>query len=121
MTPDQLTRLEAELARRGYKKWTNCLIGKEDYAWFKSFGIHKDADGDLDRDYQIAFRITDWMSRDPRDRPERASVGVTVTMLPSGLNNRIDVDYSLQLEVPDIDLCERMFQEMYDVIKKYEI
>lgn len=122
MTPTELQKLEAALEKRDYRKWTNCLIGKEDYAWFKSFGEHLDKYGDRDNDYQIAFRIYDWIKNYPQyARPEESSIGVTVTMIPSNLDNRVDCDYSLQLAVPDIDLCERMFKDMFEVIKKYGI
>lgn len=122
MTPTQATRLEADLKRRGYKLYTNCLIGREDRAWFKSFGVHLDEYGDRDNDYQIAFRIWECENHyNGHDFHPNAKIWITVTMIPSNLDNRIDLDYSLQLDVPDIDLCEKMMQEVYEVTKKYEI
>lgn len=122
MTLSQLNHLEADLEKRGYKKWTNYLIGKEDYAWFKSFGVHTDKNGDSDNDYQIAFRV--WNCENHyagHDFYPNAKIWITVTMLPSNLNDRIDVDYSLQLDIPDISMCERMFEEMFGVVKKYNL
>lgn len=120
MTSLELKNLEAELIKRGYKKWTTCLVGREDYAWFKSFNEHKDNDGDTTCDYQIAFRIYDFRSRyDTFSQSERSGIWVTVTMVPTNLDNRLDCDYSLRVDVPDVETCEKMMAEFYVVAKKY--
>lgn len=119
MTSTQLTKLEAELERRGYKKWTTCLIGREDYDWVKQFGVHPDEDGDRVCDYQIAFRVYDWRKCKDLNMPKQSEIGVTVTMIPINLDHRLDFDYSLQTEVPDVSLCEAMMKDLYETAKKH--
>lgn len=122
MTPTQLTDLEARLTERGYKKWTKCLVGREDYAYFKSFGLHKDKYGNEECDYQMVFRAYDHRKRYPHFTPtEESEIWLTVTMLLSTDANRLDCDYSLQLDVPDIDMCEKMFAEIFETAKKYKL
>lgn len=122
MTPTQLKTLEAELQKRGYKKWTHSLVGRENHAWIKSFGIHKDKYGDTTNDYQIFFRIFDWRKRpnfSPEAFPSGSEIWITVTMIPTELDNRLDCDYSMQLDVPGIDVCEAMMAEVFEVAKKW--
>ena len=59
MTAEQLKTIEAELQKRGYKKWTTALTSSEDWAWFKTFGKKQDEDGEVTYGYQIAFRVWD--------------------------------------------------------------
>lgn len=88
--------------------------------WAKSFGIHKDKYGDRAIDYQIFFRFTDWRNKYPCFKPHKGSeVWVTVTMTPDISETRLDCDWSMQIEVPDIDICENMMKEFYNTSKKY--
>lgn len=120
MTSKQLEKLEADLQKRGYKKWTTCLVGREDYDWFKSFGEHKDEDGDTTCDYQIAFRIFQWCRKYDNFYPPKGSeVWLTVTMIPTTFDNRLDCDYSLQIDVPDIDMCEDMMRKLFEAAKPF--
>lgn len=120
MDSTQLTDLEARLTERGYKKWTKCLVGREDYAYFKSFALHKDKYGEDECDYQIAFRIRETQNYDEtHDIFPNAKIWVIVTMLFSTDANRLDCDYSLQLDVPDIEMCEKMMAEIFQATKKY--
>jgi len=57
MTPEELERLEAELKRRGYRKFTHSLTCSESWAWFKTFD--RVEDGDAVKGYQVAFRVWD--------------------------------------------------------------
>lgn len=59
MTEKELKKIEAELQRRGYHKYTTCLTSTESYAWVKSFGKEKDEDGEVTNGYQVAFRVWD--------------------------------------------------------------
>lgn len=118
MTPDQSIHLEASLARRGYKLYTSCLIGNEDRAWFKSFGIHPDADGDPEPEYQIAWRMWDYTDADP-DTPDEAAVWLTVTMLPNLPTGRIDVDISHQVYIPNIADTEALLSAIHQTIKRH--
>ncbi len=120
MTLKQLKQLESNLEKRGYKKWTTRLVNREDYAWVKSFGIHSDKDGDMTNDYQIFFRVFCWQDKRGYINPsDQGEVWITVTMIPTELNNRLDCDYSLQIDVPDIDLCEAMMKEFFETAKQY--
>ena len=42
MTSKQLKKLEADLEKRGYKKYAQCLTSKESWGWFKTFDKVKD-------------------------------------------------------------------------------
>lgn len=120
MTPKQLKSLEVELEKRGYKKWTQCLVGREDFAWAKSFGVHEDKYGDTTNDYQLFFRFTDWRGKyDHFNPPKGSEVWLTVTMIPTELDNRLDCDYSLQVDTPDVDMCEAMMNEFFETAKRY--
>lgn len=118
MTPDQLKQLDAALEQRGYSKFKTCLLGKEDYAWFKSFGLHKDEYGDTEADYQISFQIFDWRGKEINP-PEQSMIWLTVSMIPCNLPDSIQCDYSLQLDVPEIDLAERMMADFYETAKRH--
>lgn len=59
MTAEQLKTIEAELQKRGYKKWTTALTSSEDWAWFKTFGKKQDENGEVTHGYQITFRVWD--------------------------------------------------------------
>lgn len=121
MTEKQLETLESDLARHGYKKWTTCLHGREDYDWRKTFGKHEDADGETTCDYEIIFCIYKWCGKYPDifNPPEPSVVWLTVAMFIPNLNNRLDCDYSLQIDVPDIDMCEAMMKEFFETAKRY--
>lgn len=68
MTEKELNKLEAELQRRGYKKYTSCLTSSESWAWFKTFCKEKDEDGHVVKGYQVAFRVWDWKRFIYRDK-----------------------------------------------------
>lgn len=68
MTEKELKKIEAELERCGYKKYTTCLTSTESYAWVKSFGKEKDEDGHVVNCYQIAFRVWDFSRYMYRDK-----------------------------------------------------
>ncbi len=119
MTPEQLKKLETELEKRGYKRWSMWLVGSEDYAWFKSFDVNLTEDGDRECDYQIAFRVWDWRKYDtPNTHPE-SEIGLTITMILPNHGGRFDCDYSLQGAVPNVDMCEAMMKELSETAKKY--
>lgn len=119
MTPTQLNNLEAKLEKRGYKKWTKFLVGHENFMWAKSFGVHKDKCGEDECNYQIAFRVYDLRKYQNLNALDEAQIGLTVTMIGSSFNNRLDVDYSMQLDAPDVEMCERMMDNFYETAKKY--
>ena len=52
MTEKEVEKIEAELQKRGYKKWTTALTSSEDWAWFKTFGKKQDEDGEVTYGYQ---------------------------------------------------------------------
>lgn len=116
MTSKQLKSLESDLEKRGYKKWTNCLVGGEDYSWFKTFGEHKDKNGDSTSDYQIAFRVYDCQGK-CFNHPKQSEIWLTVTMILTCFN--VNCNYSWQIDVPDIDMCEAMMKEIFNTAKRY--
>lgn len=113
MTPTQLKPIEAALEKRGYKKWTTRRIDNETYMWAKSFGVRENEHGEREIDYQVCFRVFDWREHGYEE------IWITATMLPANTDNRLQCDYSLHVEIPDIDSCERMMKDFYRIAIGY--
>lgn len=115
MTADQLQTLEAELQKRGYKKYTSALTSTESYAWFKSFDKEEDEDGDLTNGYQVAFRVWDFCRYADRNF---SSYGLDFWTSPLGIDSRIDLSVTYE-PIADIDTFERMAAEFNQMVRKY--
>lgn len=117
MTADQLQTLEAELQKRGYKKYTSALTSTESYAWFKSFDKEEDEDGDLTNGYQVAFRVWDgrpYQKRDPYMHP----YGFDFWTSPLSTDFRTDFTSNFE-PICDIDTFERMAAEFNQMVRKF--
>lgn len=116
MTEKELKKIEAELERRGYKKYTTCLTSTESWAWFKSFDKEKDEDGYVVNGYQIAFRVWDWrryMDRDPHMHP------YGLDFWTSPLSTEFRMDFTSNWEpICDIDTFEHMAAEFNQMVRK---
>ena len=115
MTAEQLKTIEAELQKRGYKKWTTALTSSEDWAWFKSFDKEKDDDGYVVNGYQVAFRVWDFTRYLDRNAP---SYGFDFWTSALGADSRMDFESNWE-PICDIATFERMADEFYQLTRKY--
>lgn len=115
MTAYQIQTLEAELQKRGYKKYTSALTSTESYAWFKSFDKEEDEDGDLTNGYQVAFRVWDFRRYSDRNFP---SYGLDFWTSPLGIDSRIDLSVTYE-PIANIDTFERMAAEFNQMVRKF--
>lgn len=117
MTATELQTIEAELEKRGYRKYTQALTSSESYAWFKSFDKEKDEDGRVISGYQIAFRVWDWRRYLERD-PHMSPCGLDMWTSPLGTDFRMDFTANWE-PIADIDTFERMAAEFNQMVRKY--
>lgn len=119
MTHEEYNRFAEELQRRGYKKYPSPRFGKDDYAWYKSFGESKFEE---DRsNYQICFDVFDFSPyayREPsfRDNP----YGIEPLILISRtVNERVDLHLSYtKVDDNNIDEIERLAESFYKWAEK---
>lgn len=115
MTEKELEKIEAELHRRGYKKYTTCLTSTESYAWFKSFGKEKDEDGEVTNGYQVAFRVWDFRQYIYRNA---SPYGFEFWTSALGTDSRMDFTSNWE-PICDIDTFERMAEEFHKLVRKF--
>lgn len=117
MTDKELKKIEAELERRGYKKYTTALTSTESWAWFKTFTKKRNEDGDVIDGYQVAFRVRDWRVYKDRNAPD---FGFDFWTSPLGCNGRMDFTSNWE-PICDIDTFERMAEEFHKLVRKYTL
>lgn len=115
MTEKELKKIEAELERRGYKKYTTCQTSTESWAWFKTIATEKDKDGDITDGYQMAFRV--WNFRQYKDR-NAPDYGFDFWTSALGTDRRMDFTSNWE-PITDIDTFERMAAEFNQLVRKY--
>ena len=115
MTIQQLQFLEAELAKRGYKKWTRCLTSTESWSWFKTFEKEEDEDGRVVSGYQIAFRVWDFTKYGQTDQN---AYGLDFWASPISTDSRMDFTSNWE-PICDVDAFEAMAKEFHDLSRKY--
>lgn len=108
MNKDQLHQLESQLQKRGYKRFTTCLVDSESYAWFKT----------VDRSYQMAVRVWDYTQYPQAMQPETGAYGVSFWTTVLNIDSRIDLESTWE-SIADIDAFESMARDFYDMITKY--
>lgn len=108
MTTKELQAIEAELEKRGYRKWTTALTSSESWVWFRAF--YKDEGG-----YQIAFRVWDFHKYVDRNAP---SYGFDFWTSPIGTDSRMDFTSNWE-PICDIDTFERMAAQFNQMVRKY--
>lgn len=119
MTSHQLQTLEAELQKRGYKKWTRCLTSTESWAWFKTFAKEKDEYGKVFSGYQIAFRVWDNTENCRRfNLDKEAAYGFDFWTSPIGSDSRMDFTSNWE-PICDLDTFENMARDFHELVKKY--
>lgn len=115
MTAEQLKTIEAELQKRGYKKWTTALTSTESYAWFKTFGKKQNDDGWTIDGYQIAFRVWDFQKYKDRNVPD---YGFDFWTSALGADSRMDFTSNWE-PICDITIFEQMAEDFHQLTKKY--
>ena len=113
MSLKELKTIEAELERRGYRKYTHPLTLSESWAWFKNFDKEEDEEGRVISGYQVAFRVWDFTNY---DHPH--PYGVDVWASPLGADFRADLEVNWE-PICDLDAFERMAAEFNQMVRKY--
>lgn len=99
MTGKQLNAIEKELSKRGYRKYTDCLVSSESWAWFKTIGK-----GDGGQGCQAAFRVWDFAKY---GQTGADAYGLDFWASPLDTDSRIDIESNWE-PLCDIDAFERM-------------
>ena len=115
MTEKELETIEAELQRRGYRKYTTALTSSESWAWVKSFGKKQDEAGEVTDGYQIAFRVWDFRKYKDRNVPY---YGFDFWTSALGTDSRMDFTSNCE-PIIDIATFEQMADEFHQLTKKY--
>lgn len=114
MTPDELQTIEAELQKRGYRKWTTCLTSTESWAWFKTFHKIRDKYGEVVDNYQVAFRVWDYTA------PEIDSDGYGVDVYVAIIDGETYADMEAAWRsIADIDTFERMAAGFDKMVREF--
>ena len=116
MTEKELKKIEAELQKRGYKKWTTALTSSEDWAWFKTFGKKQDEDGEVTYGYQIAFRV--WDGSKYPGCPKEHPYGFDFWTSALGADSRMNFESNWE-PICDIATFERMAEDFHQLTRKY--
>lgn len=115
MTKKELKKIEAELERRGYKKYTKSLTSLESWAWVKNFDNEKNDDGYVVNGYQVAFRVWDFSRYLDRGAPP---YGIDFWTSALGTDSRMDFTSNWE-PICDIDTFERMAKEFNKLVRKF--
>lgn len=112
MTKKAMQEFEKMLLDRGYRKWTRCLHGQEDYDVSR---LIKDDDGeDM---YQIIFRFWDWTKYGRPDITGENEAAIDLVFMPC-FDGRADLEISsCSTEVHlDVDRMEKLAKDYYEFI-----
>lgn len=115
MTDKELKKIEADLERRGYKKYTKSLTSMESWAWVKNFDNEKNDDDYVVNGYQVAFRVWDFSRCLDRGTPP---YGIDFWTSALGTDSRMDFTSNWE-PICDIDTFEQMAKEFNVLIRKY--
>ena len=109
METEKVKQIERQLERRGYKRYTQNLIGNEDYAYMKTT---RNADGELK--YIISHGFYDFSE----EFGVLEDYGYTPTIvLGDAVSERIDVVITEpEFSVED---CEEIAEKLYEFFKPY--
>lgn len=118
MTVKELNALEAALAERGYRKYTNSLTSSESYAWYKTISISKDADDETTDGYQMSVRVWDYSRFGSLSPFLREAYSLDFWASPLGLDARMDFESNWE-PISDIDTFERMAAEFNAMVRKF--
>ena len=109
MDEKKVKQIERQLERRGYKRYTNNLVGNEDYAYMKTT---RNSDGELK--YIISHGFYDW--EDAEGALENYGYTPTIVLGAAG-SDRIDV----VLTEPEFSVseCEEIAEKLAEFFKPY--
>lgn len=109
MNAKKVNQIKRQLERRGYKRHTQNLIGREDYAYMRTV---RDADGELK--YIISHGFYDWED----DEGAFGDYGYTPTIvLGAAGSERIDVTFTRPK--PSVAECEEIADKLAEFFKPY--
>ena len=108
METEKVKQIERQLEMRGYKRYTNNLVGNEDYAYMKTT---RNSDGELK--YIISHGFYDW--RDEVGVVE--DYGYSITIVLGNTDERVDVT----LTEPEFSVaeCEEIAEKLAEFFKPY--
>ena len=115
MTAQQLQKIEAQLQKRGYRKWTACRTSTESWTWIKPFDKEYDGEGSITAGYQVAFRVWDFTKYGATGQD---AYGLDFWTSPFGTNMAFTSSYG---PIVDFDTFETMAADFYTLTKKYTI
>ena len=109
MDAEKVKQIIRQLERRGYKLYTQNLVGNEDYAYMRTV---RDADGELK--YIISHGFYDW--EDDECALENYGYTPTIVLGDAG-SERIDVTFTRpKFSVKE---CEEIAEKLYEFFKPY--
>ena len=108
MNAEKVKQIKLQLERRGYKRYTKNLIGREDYAYMRTVRY---ADGELK--YIISHSFYDW--RDEVGVLE--DYGYSITIVLGNTDERVDV--TLTQPKFSVAECEEIAEKIAEFFKPY--
>jgi hypothetical protein len=108
MDAEKVNQIKRQLERRGYKRYTKNLIGREDYAYMRT---ERDADGELK--YIISHGFYDWRYADG----VLEDYGYSITIVLGNTDERVDV--TLTQPKFSVAECEEIAEKLADFFKPY--
>lgn len=119
MTHEEYNKFCEELQRRGYRKYLSPRGGKDDWAWFKSFG---ESQFEEDRsNYQVCFDVFDFSPyayREPYFHTEPYGIEPLV-LISRTIDERVDLCLShTKVEDTNINEIERLAESFFKWIEK---
>ena len=108
METKKVKQIERQLESRGYKRYTNNLVGNEDYAYMKTT---RNSDGELK--YIISHGFYDW--RDEVGVVE--DYGYSITIVLGNTDERVDV--TLTQPKFSVSECEEIDEKLTEIFKQY--
>lgn len=112
---EQLEKFEIELIEKGYRKYHG-HYKNEDYAYWKSFDVKWDEDGDRKVGYQIALMIYDF-GKYPQNISE-FPINISFEFLLGNSEKFSRVDLSISDENLTVEKFEEICEEFYNTICK---
>ena len=109
MNAEKEKQIERQLESRWYKRYTNNLVGNEDYAYMKTT---RNSDGELK--YIISHGFYDW--RDDEGALENYGYTPTIVLGAAG-SERIDV--TLTEPKFSVEECEEIAEKLAEFFKPY--
>lgn len=108
MKTKKVNQIKRQLERRGYKRYTKNLIGREDYAYMRTV---RDADGELK--YIISHGFYDWRG----EYGVLEDYGYSITIVLGNTDERVDV--TLNKPKFSVKECDEIADKLAEFFKPY--